>query len=701
MQLKGKKRIAALATAFAVTGGLVITGIAGANLTGSSFESTDANMIVNGGAGAHDWANAPHLHVGQDLPTGGADNSFGQGTSENDINVTVTNGSIPNSKADLGLFADSTETLANGDVMLYLAWTRNNDSGTTNFDFELNKAAQPNLTTPGAKTLVRTAGDLLINYGIQGGSQTPSLSRRVWTGSVWGPEVAFNSTVADGSFNQNTAVANTLTASPANIPAARFGEAAINMTAANIIPNQNDPNAPCTGFGSAYVKSRSSTSFSSEIKDFIAPIAVDLNTCGSIKVVKVTDPASDTTTSFSYTASYTAPFNLKNGENKLVGQIKAGSGYSVSEGSTPGWTLTSAVCDNGTPANIVVVAGQTTTCTFTNQARGTIIVRKITDPTGASKSFDFTASYNASGFSLTDGQSNNSGLLLPGTYSVSENSAGPEWTPLGSSCSDGSLVSAISLQPGETVTCTFTNQQLGHIIVHKAIQGPADTTTSFDFTSNYGSGFSLNSTQTNNSGPLVTGTYNVAETAKAHWALVGTSCSDGSPVSAIALAPGETVNCIFTNQLQVGSITIHKTHLNKAAGGTVPEANVSFVVTGPSGTFNATTDANGNICLDGLFFGAYTVHENVPAGEQVDANDKVVNVDNVAYCGDNLGETVSFVNTPLTDIHVQVHSQFPGGTRSTIVCDTPVNSGPPAGDASADSLNLVPGTYHCTVVIDP
>src|SRR5262245_11683877 len=133
--------------------------VAGANLTGSNFESTDGNMVVDT-AGNHDWINAPNRHVGTDLGTGQGDNSFGQGTQENDLNVTVGLGSIPNSKADLGRFADASETLANGDVMLYLAWTRNNDSGSTNFDFELNKAAQPDLTTAGAKLLVRTPGDL-------------------------------------------------------------------------------------------------------------------------------------------------------------------------------------------------------------------------------------------------------------------------------------------------------------------------------------------------------------------------------------------------------------------------------------------------------------------------------------------------------------------------------------------------------------
>ena len=65
---------------------------------------------------------------------------------------------------------------------------------------------------------------------------------------------------------------------------------------------------------------------------------------------------------------------------------------------------------------------ETVTCTFTNERRvGSIVVEKQTDPDGHPQSFDFDASYDASGFSLSDGEQNDSGALLPGTYAVSEN----------------------------------------------------------------------------------------------------------------------------------------------------------------------------------------------------------------------------------------------------------------------------------------
>jgi len=66
---------------------------------------------------------------------------------------------------------------------------------------------------------------------------------------------------------------------------------------------------------------------------------------------------------------------------------------------------------------------------------------------------------------------------------------------------------------------------------------------------------------------------------------------------------------------------------------------------------------------------------------------------------------VSFSNTPLTDVTVSVDSQINGGTASTIECaflaaDPDATTGA-NGDGSLTKTGLVPGTYTCTIVIDP
>src|SRR5439155_9466321 len=139
--------------------------------------------------------------------------------------------------------------------------------------------------------------------------------------------------------------------------------------------------------------------------------------------------------------------------------------YSESEGTTTGWDKTSALCDHGSPGDVTVLAGQTTTCTFTNTQRAQIIVKKVTDPTGSTQSFGFTPTGYGSAFSLKDGESNTSDYLAPGSgYGVSEDTPLPTgWTLKSQTCDNGNSPSAITLHPGDVVTCTFTNTQPGRI----------------------------------------------------------------------------------------------------------------------------------------------------------------------------------------------------------------------------------------------
>jgi hypothetical protein len=92
--------------------GFTFAGPVLANLTGSTFESNDGNLIVNT-AGNTDWVNAPNRVRGDDLASGGTDNSFGQGTKEDDPAVSVVTGSIPPQKSDLTRFYVANEFAGN------------------------------------------------------------------------------------------------------------------------------------------------------------------------------------------------------------------------------------------------------------------------------------------------------------------------------------------------------------------------------------------------------------------------------------------------------------------------------------------------------------------------------------------------------------------------------------------------------------
>jgi hypothetical protein len=405
----------------------------------SNFESADGNLVVNT-AGNHDWVNAPSLSFAQDLPSGTHDNSFGQGTKEDNSNVTVVAGSIPNSKADLARFAISGEQIGN-DTYMYLAWSRENQSGTVNFDFELNKLAQPDLTTAGAKVLNRSVNDLLINYAFQGGSNTPTLTKYHWNGSSWTNDGVISSTCSDGATNGVTVSENLGGLTGVNRPAQQFGEAGINLTCAGIVPSGS-----CESFGSGYVKSRSSTAFTSEIKDFIAPVALNFHNCGKLTIIKHTNPRG-LDQSFGYTTTgglSPSTFSLNDsgnttgdstGNTQVFDNLHPGT-YTVTEDADPaGFAFNHVTCvgtggsSSGRVATAVIASGSDITCTYVNdQQLGAIQVTKETTKNGNAPLAGATFSVTGpGGFSTTlttgaDGTDCVDGLAF-GDYTVTETGA--------------------------------------------------------------------------------------------------------------------------------------------------------------------------------------------------------------------------------------------------------------------------------------
>ncbi len=288
--------VAALAGAsvFLLSGALAAgaaTPCAGSVLAGSNFEiDTNANLKVDGPADCIDWladGSGSAMRAGvitkNDLPTGATDNSFGQGSQENDINPTVVTGSIPPNKSDLktfGLYAEG----ATAPQFLELFWSRvQNPSGTTNMDFELNQkfcdpSATPTNCSTNGVTPVRTTGDKLITYDLANGGTVATISIRTWLGvGVWGPSTDLTAAgEALGTVN-TTAIAATDSGGLGALSSFTFGEASISIAA--LFPNLGD--LQCGTLGSAFVKSRSSDSFQSEIKDFIAPQSVTISNCAT------------------------------------------------------------------------------------------------------------------------------------------------------------------------------------------------------------------------------------------------------------------------------------------------------------------------------------------------------------------------------------------------------------------------------------
>jgi hypothetical protein len=503
----------ALGTAAALTF-LAIPATSFANLAGSTFEGNDGNLVVNT-SGNTDWVNVAGLNAGIDLASGTGDNSFGQGTKEDDANVTVVSGSIPPQKSDLTRFYEASESIS-GQTYLYLAWERTNVLGSANMDFEINQAATPNLGNPGPHTINRTAGDLLVTYDFTKGGTTPTLGLNTWLTSAttpmvpgfttnvclssnsfpcWGDHIALNATNSEGAINTVTVTDPIAPDAPRSLAALTFGEAAINLTNSGVFPP-----GVCKAFGSVFLKSRASASFPAEVKDFVAPVSVNISNCGTLIVKKVTDPSPDpTSTSFGFTVDGPNPpntnlpksFNLTDGQSNST-EVFAGTTFSAAETVPTNWTLVSATCDNGsgslvgsTISNISVAADETVTCTFTDKLQlGAILVTKTAKNhnLGSGQHPLAGAKFTVNGVQKTtdaDGHACFDGLTIGTTYTVTEDSA-PTGYSIDTVSKDVMVSAAATCTSGTPDPVSFTDSPLTDVVVTATSEVPGVTNSTID-----------------------------------------------------------------------------------------------------------------------------------------------------------------------------------------------------------------------------
>ncbi len=278
-----RTKLAALAAVMVFTPFVIPTGSQA--VINTDFDTEDANLIEDSDV---DWAGVDDERKA-DLASGSGDNSFGNGTKEDTGVPSVVSGSIPPQKSDLknfGVYFEDTGT----NRYLHLFWHRVQEpSGTTNMDFEFN---QDDELSANGVTPKRTAGDVLIQYDLASGGTTPELfiSRWVTSGATsqceasnklpcWGDRDELGGDEAVGSVN-SSAITNANSDGLGAMDPFTFGEATIDF---DLVTESNDP---CEAFAFAYLKSRSSDSFTAAVKDFIAPLNPGINNCGAIRVTK-------------------------------------------------------------------------------------------------------------------------------------------------------------------------------------------------------------------------------------------------------------------------------------------------------------------------------------------------------------------------------------------------------------------------------
>ena len=447
--------------------------------------------------GTTDWQNVAGLNAGIDVASGSGDNSFGQGTKEDNAAVTVVSGSIPPNKSDLTRFYEASE-FANGSNFLYLAWERTNVLGSANMDFEINQATTPGLGSPGAHTINRMAGDLLVTFDFTNGGGTPTLGLLTWVTSgstgqcfssnslpCWGNHVTLNGTESIGAVNNLDAVSDPIPPNaPRSLAALTFGETAINLTSAGIFPA-----GTCVAFGSTFLKSRASASFGSEVKDFVAPVPVNISNCGEVIIVKNTDPRG-ISQDFSFQSTVTgtikgtttacpANYSLNDGASSTntldCADVPVG-GYTASETEpSASYVLESLTCSPGgtqdgtnpLQADITVTAGATVTCTFVNKLQqGAIKISKtsIKGPALGGATFSITGpgSYANSVTTGSDGTVCVDHLVF-GAYSVQETAAPPGYSVDDSSAHNVTVSTNATCGSGNEATFSATDTPLTDI----------------------------------------------------------------------------------------------------------------------------------------------------------------------------------------------------------------------------------------------
>jgi Prealbumin-like fold domain len=405
------------------------------SLPGSNFEiDTDANLKVDDPSPSIDWANVAEARK-SDKTSGSGDDSFGQGSKEDTAVPTVVSGSIPPNKSDLLTFGTYLEETA-GDDFLHMFWHRVQEpTGTTNMDFEFN---QSETLSANGVTPVRTAGDLLIQYDLTQGGTNPQLFLSEWVttgaGSLceasnstpcWGDRINLSASgLATGSINTSSIpVADSDGLTTVNpISPRTFGEASVNFSA--IVGSD------CVAFGSAYLKSRSSDSFTAALKDFIAPLDTGINNCGALVIEKTTKHAADgpgdhpqagvdfTVTGGDLPAGGQVVTTDSNGEACIAG-LPAGD-YSVTETVPTGYAVTSA---NPQTATVVedTDCDSDATVTFTNVPLTDITVSVDSQIEGGTAStIDCDAAADPPFDATTDAVTGDGSFTLsdlqPGTY---------------------------------------------------------------------------------------------------------------------------------------------------------------------------------------------------------------------------------------------------------------------------------------------
>ena len=504
--------------------------------------------------------------------------------------------------------------------------------------------------------------DLIISYDFVDSSDATTVSILDWTGSSWEaitlpPEVFAARTTRGVELH------------PVSGEALTFGEFAINLTVAGILPE----NGPCVSLTTGDPMSRTGNSANASMEDIVAMPPVDLTNCGSLKITKETQPAIPASS-----LAFTTETSEIDGANIQFGDVTSladtltvpddpsvthldmliSPDYQVVETNLPdGWTEASLICQSydpiagtdvtrtlwsssaaGPDSSFPIAPGVEATCTVLNVGPPTITVQKTTvGGVGGPFTFEVTPAGDAPRQLTATTTTADSPTVVdqgtldvvPGAYTIQEVGLPTAWTPDGMVCeltnANGTAIAGtadaagavqVDLLAGDSLVCTQSNLAPGSVDVTKSIEGTT-TNWSFDLIIDPVPADEPATKTVTAQAPtahwdnLLPGVgYTITEQAANDNFIHGTvECGQGATFT---VEPGAVAACAITNT-ELANVSVTKT-VNGTTAGWSFGFTISPVPAGQTATKTATTAAP-TVTWDGLIPGtAYTITEAAVPG---------------------------------------------------------------------------------------
>lgn len=469
-----------------------------------------------------------------------------------------------------------------------------------------------------------------------------------------------------------------------------------------------------------------------------------------LTVVKTISPTSDT-----------GKFNLFINGTKYATDIGNGQGTGIQTGiigsntfaetAGTGTSLsnyTSVVsgdgCGSGTTSGTInLAAGDSKTCyitntsTYTPPAPGNITIIKYS--LGGDGTFTFNSNFGVSSLTTVGGNKSQtvSGLSSTATYNISENNQSG-WTLQSASCNNGSPINAITIAPGGTTICTFTNAKQGSFRIFKSALPSGHPAAQFDYIISSSTYYSTKSIPTQSAGGSVgpfsvdPGTaYSITENGiPSGWKFDSVTCDKAytpGPAGSnkainITVNPGQLTTCTFTNSYVPPTTTATITLVKKTTGGSGIfkfDFKDSFAATKSSHTLNPNS---ANFFQDQTIISkiapgsSYSIFENLPSAppgwsltsascsggkgtfnaayksiESINlvAGDNITCTFNNTFTGPNTGSIKLVKNTPGTTTSAQFYFDVTGPTTLSPKPNITTSD----GTGSTGLLSVAAGNY--------